>query len=118
MNECKPGQEVEISYRLEYKMAEVARLPDAASFTHVTTSIGNVPDAAPSSEVAGAFTVTRESTKVTQDDQVIKFVTRVKDLPESEVLAVPVVAYYSDGKKIAAGEKPVEIAQLVVKKKK
>jgi hypothetical protein len=118
MNECKPGQEVEISYRLEYKMAEVARLPDAASFSHVTTALGNVPDAEPSAEVAAAFTVVREATKVSQDDQVIKFVTRVKTLTESEVLSVPVVAYYSDGKKIAAGEKPVEIAQLVVKQTK
>lgn len=117
MTDCKPGQEVEISYRLEYKVAEVSRLPDAASFSHVTTSIGNAPDAPPSAEVSATFTVVRESTKVTQDDQVIKFVTRVNAPPESEVLAVPVVAYYSDGKKIAAGEKPVEIAQLVVKRK-
>lgn len=116
-HECKVGNEVEITYRLEYKMAEVSRLPDAASFSHVTTSIGSTPDVTPPAEFTATFSNVREHTKVSQDDQQVTFVTRVKQLPAGEeMFAVPVVAYFSDGKQIAAGEKPVEIAQLVVKK--
>ena len=117
-HDCRVGNEVEITYRLEYKMAEVARLPDAASYSHVATSIGNDPNNLPGKDVEATFSVTRQHTKVTQDDQLITFTTRVKGMPdaESEVYAVPVTAWFSNGQKIAPGEKAVDVAQLNVKK--
>lgn len=111
---CRVGDEIEVTYKLEYKMAEVARLPDAAEYSHVATSLG-VPD--PSEDTRRLFSVVREFVKVTEDDQTIRFVTQSKGLPESntELHAQPVVAWFGNGTRMARGEVPVEVAMLMVK---
>src|SRR5262245_20492968 len=79
--QVRPGHEVELSYRLDYKSAEVKRLPDAGMYTHVTTMIpGSLPW--PAEQI---FTSVKDTVKVTEDDQLIKFVTRVKQATEDDV---------------------------------
>lgn len=114
--ELTPGHDVEISYRLDYKVAEVKRLPDAGNFTHVTTRLGDGP-ADPKGDLAKVFTRLSETTPVTEDDQLVTFVTQVKGLDgtDTEAFGVQVFALYGTERGPATGAEAIHVADLVVR---
>jgi hypothetical protein len=113
--DVKPGDEVELTYRLDYKSAEVKRLPDAAMYTHVTTRIEDTEGTLPW-RAAQYFSRTEETVKVTEDDQLITFVARVTSATWDDGSAFPVTARYGNGTQSAPGETPHPVAVLAVRK--
>ncbi|MEO8449450.1 MAG: hypothetical protein ABI647_06660 [Gemmatimonadota bacterium] len=113
--ELKVGQEVELTYQLDFKSAEVKRLPDAAFFSSVKTFIQEETGQLTPASAARCFSKPSDTVKITQDDQVIKLVSRVTDTNIDRKAPFDVFALYTDGTNPAPGEAPTLIANLVVR---
>lgn len=110
------GDEIEITYQLDYNSAEVKRLSDPKLFSHVTTLIHSA-EGMPPSPSTQYFSVVSERVAVTVDDQKITFKTRAISIPLELHQKFLVTAGYSDSTgAAAAGEKPVELLEIEIQR--
>jgi hypothetical protein len=110
------GDEIEISYQLDYKMAEVKRLSNPQLFSHVTTTIHSATTMPPASSTSHFTTVT-DTTAVTVDDQRISLKTRVINIPLELHADFKVTALYNDGSgQAASGEAPVDLLMIHIQR--